>query len=182
MKFKLFSLGMPYALLMTSVLSADALIPACNNILIPPKFRECLRETEDCLKCANDASREIQGCLCFGQNPASYKCYMDGLMPITLNVYYIDPKTHERIDGAQGGGCLNKDKAVCTSWQYFRGFCKNWVPIDVTNNQATVSADFYCQALQGRVDGEKCVDLPTQGGLKECDLIDLAKGNCHFAW
>jgi len=182
MKFRLFLLAIFSAMFLSLELQAGALIPACNNILIPPKFDQCLRGTENCLSCSKDAERQVQACLCFGQDPASYQCYMDGFMPVNMNIYYVDPHTKERIAGGQDGACLNKDNSGCSAWQYARGFCTKWVHIDVVNGEASVPAYRYCDVLQGRVEGDNCVDLPTTDGRKSCSLIDLAKGACHFTW
>lgn len=175
-------MGIVSGVFLSSGVNAGALIPACDNILVPPNFNECLRETEDCLQCAEAASLQIQACLCFGQNPASYKCYKDGFMPINMNIYYVDRHTNTKIEGGQAGACLNKDNSGCSVWQYARGYCKDWVHIDVVGGQASVPANLYCEVLQGRVDGENCVDLPTADGKKECSLVDLVQGNCKFAW
>lgn len=182
MKFKLFFLGIVSGVFLSSVVNAGALIPACDNILVPPEYGKCLAATEDCMKCAEKAPRQVRACLCFGQQPASYECYKDGFMPINMNIYYDDPITKKHISGNQDGACMKEDNFGCAVWQYARGYCKDWVHIDVVDGQASVPANLYCKVLQGRVDGENCVDLPTADGKKECSLVDLAQGNCKFGW
>lgn len=177
MKFKLFLMGVMAGVFLSSGVNA-ALIPECSNILVPPGYNECMLKTKnDCLKCAEKAPRQVQACLCFGQQPASYQCFMDGHMPITVYFDHISLGKHKH---GYSGVCMKSDDTGCDVWQYYYGRCHKWVDMKLltAESDTKISSVMYCNLLQGRVEGTNCVNIPRYNGPVSCSLSDLVAGKC----